>query len=76
MANNGITPEMMEQIKKAKQLFNLNPQEILDKATQMNPTFGMFVDMSNSGQSLEGIFKVACRQKGINPEEFMNLLKE
>lgn len=76
MANNGITPEMMEQIKKAKQILNGNPQEMIGKLAQQNPMIGTFVSMSQSGQSLEGIFNAACQQKGIDPQAFINALKE
>lgn len=72
---NGLTPEMIEQIKKAKQMYSSNPQEMIDKLAQQNPMVGTFVSMNQSGQSLENFFRAACQQRGINPDEFIDALK-
>lgn len=73
---NELSPDIMQRIEQAKKMMNGNPQETVEKLAQNNPMANMLLSMSKSGQNLEALFNMACRQKGIDPQAFLEALKK
>ena len=48
-----------------------NPMQILNQMANSNPNMRPILDLMNKGATPEDIFKDMCRQRGINPDEFI-----
>lgn len=48
-----------------------NPMQMFEQMAIRNPQMQPIMDMLRSGNSPEQIFNFLCRQKGINPQQFL-----
>lgn len=70
---NGLPPELVQNIQQVKgmmSMFKGNPQALI----QQNPMLNQIMQMYQ-GQNPKDIFMNMCKQKGINPEQIINMLK-
>ena len=69
------------QVNQVKQMFDTlraakNPQAILNQMIQSNPKMRGVMDYINqNGGDPQKAFYTMARQKGVNPEEILNMLK-
>lgn len=71
--SNGLSPEIMQNIQQVKGMMNMlkgNPQTIM----QQNPMLNQVMQMCQ-GKNPETVFKSMCKSKGIDPDAFINALK-
>ncbi len=69
----GITPQMrqgIQQVKGLMQMANGNPMALM----QNNPQLAQVMQMCQ-GQNPQQVFVAMCKQRGIDPDAFMNELK-
>ncbi len=72
---------MMPQINSAKQILRViessrNPQLALQQMLQSNPKYAEAMNVINSfNGDINGAITTLCRNRGIDPQEFMNALK-
>ena len=64
----------------AVQLANLyksaqNPQALVNKMMESNPVVKNLVGMMNNGTNMKDLFYSAAKQKGVDPNTIINLLK-
>ena len=53
-----------------------NPQQMLMNMAQQNPQTKQIIDMINSsGQSPKDLFYQMAKQKGVDPNQILNMLK-
>lgn len=69
------------QINNLKQAFNMfqnggNPMQMLNNMAMQNPQFKPFVQMLNQGANPEMVFREMCKQKGIDPNQFIQMLTQ
>lgn len=62
---------MLPLINQAKAIMNGDPQAVM-RVLQQNPQVQQIIVQYGS---LDGAITAICRQKGIDPQEFMNALK-
>ena len=63
--------QMLPLINQAKAIMNGDPQAVM-RVLQQNPQVQQIIVQYGS---LDGAITAICRQKGIDPQEFMNALK-
>lgn len=73
--NNGLTPELSNNIAQVKNLLNTinkTPAQLLNQ----NPAFNQIMQVANmyKGQNLEQVFKSMCASRGIDPNAVLNEL--
>lgn len=51
-----------------------NPVELFKNVAKNNPNMKPIVNLLDNGYSPEQIFNEVCRQRGINPQEFIKKL--
>ena len=71
--NNGLPPEIMQNIQQVKGMMNMfkgNPQAFM----QQNPMLKQAMQMCQ-GQNPETVFRSMCKAKGVDPDAFINALK-
>lgn len=68
---------LVNQIKRMAQMVNSvrNPQQVLAHLAQNNPQVKSVMDLCQ-GRNPEQVFRNMCVQKGINPEEIIQALKQ
>ena len=49
-----------------------NPQELFAKLAKNNPQMAPILNLLNNGYSPEQVFNMLCKQRGVNPQEFLN----
>ncbi len=52
-----------------------NPIQLFNTMAQTNPQLKPIVDMLNQGISPQNIFTSLCKQRGINPNEFLKQIQ-
>lgn len=52
-----------------------NPMALFQQMAMRNPQMQPILNMLKSGMNPNQIFNDLCRQKGINPQELLNMLK-
>lgn len=53
-----------------------NPQAMINQMLQSNPQYNQIMDFVNrNGGNLENAFYAMAKQKGVNPNDILNLLK-
>lgn len=50
--------------------------QMLNNMAMQNPQFKPFVQMLNQGANPEMVFKEMCKQKGIDPNQFIQMLTQ
>lgn len=68
-----IPPELKQSIQQVKGMMGMlrgNPQSMM----QQNPMINQAIQMCN-GQNPEMVFKSMCKQRGIDPDAFINELR-
>ena len=69
--NLGQIKQMMGMVKNAG-----NPQAMMNQLIQSNPQMGQVMQLINqSGGDPQKAFYAACQQKGVDPNEILNMLK-
>lgn len=68
---------LINQIKRMAQMVNSvrNPQQVLAHLAQNNPQVKSVMDLCQ-GRNPEQVFRNMCVQRGINPEEVVQALKQ
>lgn len=68
---------LINQIKRMAQMVNSvrNPQQVLAHLAQNNPQVKSVMDLCQ-GRNPEQVFRSMCAQRGINPEEVIQALKQ
>lgn len=51
---------------------NSNPMQLLNNMAKNNPNMQSIIDLLNRGANPKEIFEDMCKQRGINPNEFIN----
>lgn len=52
-----------------------NPMMLFQQMAQKNPQFQPVLQMMKQGMNPNQIFENVCKERGINPQEFMNMFK-
>lgn len=52
-----------------------NPLQLFQNIAQNNPNMKPIIDLLNNGYSPKQVFDSLCKQRGINPQEFINSLR-
>ena len=53
-----------------------NPQQLITNMLQSNPKYKQTLDMiQSSGKSPKDLFYAMAKQKGVNPDDILNMLK-
>lgn len=75
-SSNNITP-LVQQIKRMTQMVNSvrNPEQVLVHLAQNNPQVKSVMDLCQ-GKNPEQVFRNMCMQRGINPDEIIQALKQ
>ena len=73
------TPQLaqgMQHLKNIVQMLNSakNPEAVLQQISQKNPAIKQVMDMCK-GKNPQQVFYEICQQKGVNPQEIINMLK-
>ena len=68
---------LVDQIKRMAQMVNSarNPQQVLAHLAQNNPQVKSVMDLCQ-GRNPEQVFRYMCAQRGINPDEVIQALKQ
>lgn len=68
-------PLLQPNMNQMKELYNAmrsgNSMQIFQKMAQNNPNMQPILNMLNSGANPQQLFYQMCKQRGINPEEFI-----
>lgn len=48
-----------------------NPTQMIQNMAAKNPSMKPILDLFNKGYSPEQVFNTLCKQRGINPQEFL-----
>lgn len=70
---NSLPPQFKQSINQVKGMMNMfrgNPGAVM----QQNPMLNQVMQMCN-GQNPEMVFKTMCKQRGIDPDAFINELR-
>jgi len=51
-----------------------NPMETFNFIAKNNPKLAPITELLNKGYSPEAVFNIMCKQRGINPQEFLKNL--
>lgn len=70
MMKNGNIRQMANMMK-----FMNNPQGMLTQMAQNNPQAKQVLDMMNSGKSPKDLFYQMAEEKGVDPNEILNMLR-
>ena len=75
--NMPFNPQTMQQIRNMKAMLqgSSNPMAVFQSLAQMNPQINQLLQMCQ-GQNPKDIFYAQCKQIGINPDEFINMIKQ
>lgn len=52
-----------------------NPTQLFRQMAERNPNMKPIVDLLNQGYNPEQIFNGMCKERGINPQEFISQIK-
>lgn len=52
-----------------------NPMALFQQMAQRNPQFQPVIKMMQQGMNPNQIFESVCKERGINPQEFLNMFK-
>ena len=77
--NSAMLNNMNPGIQQLKGMMNMlktssNPQMLIQQMIQSNPQLAQVANLVN-GRNPEAVFRDMCNQRGINPDEFINMLK-
>lgn len=66
----------MQHLKNIVQMLNSakNPEAVLQQISQKNPAVKQVMNMCR-GKNPQQVFYEICQQKGVNPQEIINMLK-
>lgn len=75
--NNPMNANRIGQMKSMYQAFQnaKNPMALFQQMAMRNPQMQPVLNMLKQGQNPNQIFENICKQKGINPQELMNIFK-
>lgn len=75
--NMPFNPQTMQQIRNMKAMLqgSPNPMAVFQSLAQMNPQINQVLQMCQ-GQNPKDLVYAQCKQMGINPDEFINMLKQ
>lgn len=73
MANPLLQPNLnINQMKEMyKSIKGGNPMQMIQKMAQANPNMQQVLNMLNNGANPQALFYQMCKQRGINPDEFI-----
>ncbi len=74
---NPMNSNRMGQIKNMIGMFrnSNNPMQLFQQMAMTNPQMQPIMNRIRQGQNINDIFQEVCQQRGINPQEIMNLIK-
>ena len=71
-----VNPQIRQLIQQLQS--GVSPQQILQQMSNINPqalqTMQQFMQQNNQNISTKDMFFMACKQRGINPQDFMEAL--
>lgn len=70
----GLSPQLMQGIQQVKGLMGMaqgNPMALM----QNNPQIAQIMQMCQ-GQNPQAVFEAMCKQRGVDPNAFMNALRQ
>lgn len=75
----GFNPQMLQNIQQVKGLMSQlnmmqNPQVAMQQMAQSNPQLNQVLQMCQ-GKNPKDVFYSVCQQRGIDPEQFIKMLK-
>ena len=75
--SNPMNTNRIGQMKSLYQTFQnaKNPMALFQQMAMRNPQMQPILNMLRNGMNPNQIFNDLCRQKGINPQELLNMLK-
>lgn len=75
--NNPMNSNRMGQAKNIINMFrnSNNPMQLFQQMAMRNPQMQPVLNMIRQGQNPDQIFQNVCKQRGINPQDIMNLIK-
>lgn len=78
MMGNQSLPPNLAQIKQLMNVFRnaKNPQQMITNMANQNPQIKQVMDMvQNSGKSPKDLFYEMAKQKGVDPNQILNMLR-
>lgn len=70
-----FNPLLQPNVNQVKEMYNAmksnNPIQMIQKMAQTNPSMQQVLNALNNGANPQTLFYQMCRQKGINPDEFI-----
>lgn len=54
---------------------NKNPMQLFEQLAKNNPQYNNILNALRSGQNPQVLFETLCRQKGIDPQEFIKQIQ-
>lgn len=75
--NNPMNANRIGQMKSMYQAFQnaKNPMALFQQMAMRNPQFQPVIKMMQQGMNPNQIFESVCKERGINPQEFINMFK-
>lgn len=79
--NNPIIQKLSRsQLGQAKQMIDMiraarNPEAMVEQMASKNPQMKQVVDMVKTGGNPQQMFMNACKQKGIDPESILSMMR-
>lgn len=71
MANPLLQPNMNQMKELYNAMRNGNPMQVFNQMAQNNPNMKPILNLINNGHNPQQIFYQLCKQRGINPDEFI-----
>jgi hypothetical protein len=65
----------MEATKEMKPMNNLNPYAMMLELAKNNPNMKPIIEQIQNGANPEVLFRELCKQRNINPDEFVKDIK-
>jgi hypothetical protein len=74
---NPSNPMNLDNLNNYKNIYKMltskgNPMQLLNQMAGSNPNMQPILDLINKGANPKDIFNDMCKQRGINPDEFIN----
>ena len=75
--NNPMNANRIGEMRNMYQAFQnaKNPMALFQQMAMRNPQMQQIANMLKQGQNPQQLFENICRQRGINPQEFIKMIK-
>lgn len=76
-SNNALNGAKMSEIQELYKMFtsSKNPYAVFQKMALKNPNMSQVMNLLNNGFNPRDVFYKLCQSKGVNPNEFIEMIK-